>query len=88
MLAYNTTLADFSTKSTQYALGINTEIISHHEDGLLSGININTSPSFFRCQIDAAISANQHTFYFFLYHNLILEIDVNSKSFVAKLKKN
>ena len=83
MLAYNTTLADVASKSTQFVLGINTEIVSHR-GGLLSGININTAPSFLRCQIDSALSAYQHTLYFFAYHDVILEIDVNAKTIVAK----
>jgi hypothetical protein len=83
MLAYNTTLADVVSKSTQFVLGLNTEIVSHR-GGLLSGININTAPSFLRCQIDTALSANTHTLYFFAYHDIILEIDVNAKTIVAK----
>ena len=42
MLAYNTTLADVLSKSTQFVLGINTEIVSHR-GGLLSGIKINAA---------------------------------------------
>ena len=86
MLAYNTTLANITeatSNSSQFVLGINTEIVSHR-GGLLSGININSSPSFLRCQIDTAISSNQHTLYFFAYHDVILEIDVNAKTIVAK----
>ena len=83
MLAYNTTLADIATKSCQFVLGLNTEIVSHR-GGLLSGININSAPSFLRCQIDTALSLYQHTLYFFAFHDVILEIDVNAKTIVAK----
>jgi len=83
MKAYNTTLADVSIKSPQFILGVNTEIISHR-NSLLSGININGAPSFLRCQIDSALSAYQHTLYFFAYHDDILEINANAKTIVAK----
>ena len=83
MLAYNTTLANISSNSPQFIMGINTEIVSHR-GGLLSGININTAPSFLRCQIDTALSNYQHTLYFFAYHDVILEINVQAKTIVAK----
>jgi len=78
MLAYNTNLANIAVNSLHFVLGLNTEIV------LLSGTNINSAPSFLRCQIDTAISTNQHTFYFFALHDIILEVDINSKTIVAK----
>ena len=86
MAAYNTTLTnvtELNSNSSLFIMGLNCEIVAHR-GGLLSGINTNSSPSFFRCQIDTAISLYQHTFYFFAYHDVILEIDVNAKSIVAK----
>ena len=83
MAAYNTTLADISTKSPQFVLGLSTETISHRQ-GLLSGINVNTSPSFLRCQIVAALANVVHTMYCFAMHDVILEFDRNAKTCVAK----
>lgn len=83
MAAYNTTLADIETKSQQFVLGLSTEVVAHR-GGLLSGININTAPSFLRCQIDNALANTTHTLYFFAFHDVILEIDVLAKTIVAK----
>ena len=81
--AYNTDKTKIYTNPSQFYMGISTEIISHRQ-GLLTGININTAPSFFRCQVSAALSAAVHTFYFFAFHDLILEIDPMAKTIVAK----
>ena len=83
MIAYNTTLANIESTSPQFIMGINTEIVSHR-GGLLSGININTAPSFLRCQIDSALSAYTHTIYAFAFHDVILEFDVLAKTVVSK----
>jgi len=77
MKAYNTTLADISTKSPQFILVLNCEVISHRTR-ILSGVNINGAPSFLRCQIVSALSAYQHTLYFFAYHDVIIEINVSA----------
>jgi len=74
MAAYNTTLSDIQTSSPQFVLALNCEVISHPL-GLLSGININTAPSFLRCQIDNALYAYTHTLYLFAFHDVILKID-------------
>jgi len=83
--AYNTTKGAVSiyTSPSMFFMGFNTEIISHR-GGLLSGININTAPSFFRCQISSALSAATHTLYFFAFHDVILEIDPLAKTICAK----
>jgi hypothetical protein len=78
-----TTGTTIYTSPSQFYMGFNTEIIAHR-GGLLSGININTAPSFFRCQISTALSASIHTFYFFAFHDVILEIDPLQKTIVAK----
>ena len=83
MPAYNTTLASCLTNPNQFYLGFDVETISH-KGGLLSGLNVNGSPSFFRAQVDAALSAYTHTFYFFAFHDVILEIDVLAKTIVSK----
>ena len=82
-IAYNTNKANIYTAPNSFFMGFNTEIISHR-GGLLSGININSSPSFFRAQIVSALSAYTHTLYFFAFHDVILEIDVQAKTIVAK----
>ena len=83
MSAYNTTLANAISNPNQFYLGFDVETISH-KGGLLSGLNVNGSPSFFRAQVDAALSAYTHTFYFFAFHDVILEIDVLAKTIVSK----
>ena len=83
MLAYNTDIATVATAPSTFVLAINTETVSHR-GGLLSGINVNTSPSFLRCQIVSALSAFVHTMYCFAMMDVILEFDVNAKTCVAK----
>ena len=83
MLAYNTTIGNVLSNPNQFYLGFDTESIAHR-GGLLSGININSSPSFFRAQVDKTLSTSVHTLYFFAYHDVILEIDVLAKNIVAK----
>ena len=83
MVAYNTAFATILTNPSQFFLGFDCETVAHR-GGLLSGININTAPSFFRAQVDSVLSNSTHTFYFFAYHDLILEIDVLAKNIVAK----
>ena len=83
MTAYNTAFASVSTNPNQFFLGFDVETIAHR-GGLLSGLNINQAPSFFRAQIGSALSAYTHTLYFFAFHDVILEIDVLAKTIVAK----
>jgi len=84
--AFNTdkTGTNIYTKPSQFCMGFNTEIISHR-GGLLIGININTSPSFFRCRIGSALATGiTHNLYFFLFNDVILEIGTMEKTIVAK----
>jgi hypothetical protein len=67
----------------QFYYGIDTEVVARKAN-LLSGINVNSSPMFFRANIGAQLSANQHTLYFYGYYDLILEIDVQAKNIIAK----
>jgi len=83
MNAYNTTAASANTNPSTFILGINAEIVAHR-GGLLSGISINGAPSFFRCQITSPLSAYVHTLYFFAYFDVILEINRQNKTIVAK----
>ena len=82
-LAYNTAVADIVSKPNFHYMGFSTEIISHRS-GLLTGINTTSSPSFFRAQIGSALSAYTHVFYFFSFHDVILEIDPFAKTIIAK----
>jgi hypothetical protein len=77
------TTATIYTNPNQFYLGVDTEVVPRKQN-LLSGINVNSSPMFFRAQIGAQLSANQHTLYFFGYYDLILEIDVQAKNIIAK----
>jgi len=80
--AYNKTKTSMYTSPSMHITGFNTEIISHR-NSLLSGINVNSSPSFYRLQISSDIMV-QHSLYFFLYHDVILEIDPFAKTIVSK----
>ena len=71
------------TAPNQFYLGVDVEVVARKAN-LLSGINVNSTPMFFRAQIGAALSAQQHTLNFFGYYDLILEIDVLAKNIVAK----
>jgi len=82
MNAYNTTLANISTNSPQFVLGINTEIVSQR-GGLLSGINVNTEPRILGCQMIQQFQ-RINMLYFFAYHDIILEINVQAKTIVVK----
>ena len=75
MTAYNTTIASVTSSPNKFFLGFDVETIAHR-GGLLSGININQAPSFFRAQVGSALSAYTHTLYFFAFHDVILGIDV------------
>ena len=75
-------LANIWTAPNMFVLAVNAETVAHR-GGLLSGININSAPSFFRAQINAALANQSHTLYFFAYHDVILEIDRNAKTIVA-----
>jgi hypothetical protein len=81
--AYNTTVADIMKAPNQFYLGIDVETISR-KNNLLSGINVNSSPMFFRCQVGATLAAVSHTLNFFGYYDVILEIDRAQKNIVAK----
>ncbi len=64
-------------------MGFNTEMIAHR-DGLQSGINTNSSPSFFRIQIASALGA-AHTLHFFAFHDVILQIDPMARTICAMI---
>lgn len=83
--AYNATNlgTTIMTSPNQFYLGIDVETVAR-KDNLLSGINVNSSPMFFRAQIGSALSANVHTLNFFGYYDVILEIDRAQKNIVAK----
>jgi len=83
MQAYNTTVANILSGPNQWFLGIDTEVVQR-KASLLSGINVNSAPMFFRAQVGSSLSANNHTLNFFGYYDLILEIDVINKNCVAK----
>lgn len=71
------------TDANQFYLGIDVEVVQRKAN-LLSGINVNSSPMYFRAQIGATLAAVQHTLNFFGYYDLVLEIDVMAKNIVAK----
>ena len=71
------------TAPNQFYLGVDVEVVARKAN-LLSGINVNSTPMFFRAQIGASLAAQQHTLNFFGYYDLILEIDVVAKNIVAK----
>lgn len=83
--AYNTTLGNtVMTNPNQFFLGVDVEVVAR-KDNLLSGINVNSSPMFFRAQIGSnAIAAYVHTLNFFGYYDVILEIDKHQKNIIAK----
>jgi hypothetical protein len=84
--AYNptsATSANILTAPNQFYLGIDTEVVAR-KDSLLSGINVNSSPMFFRAQVGAALSAFNHTLNFWGYYDVILEIDCINKNIIAK----
>jgi len=81
--AFNSTAANVLTKPNQFYLGVDTEVVAR-KDNLLSGINVNSSPMFFRAQLGASLSAHAHTLNFFGYYDVILEIDRAQKNIVAK----
>ena len=81
--AYSTSKDTIQTTPNQFYLGIDTEVVAR-KDNLLSGINVNSSPFFFRCQIGNQLSASNHTLNFFGYYDVILEIDRAQKNIVAK----
>jgi hypothetical protein len=81
--AYNANKDNMITSPNQFYLGIDTEVVARKEN-LLSGINVNSSPFFFRAQIGSTLSAFNHTLNFFGYYDVILEIDRAQKNIVAK----
>jgi hypothetical protein len=81
--AYNAVAANIQTAPNQFFLGIDTEVVAR-KDSLLSGINVNSSPMFFRAQVGAALTNINHTLNFWGYYDVILEIDVVSKNIIAK----
>jgi hypothetical protein len=82
--AYNATAGtSIMSSPNQFFLGVDTEVVAR-KDNLLSGINVNSSPMFFRAQVGSALSANTHTLNFFGYYDVILEIDRAQKNIVAK----
>jgi hypothetical protein len=83
MSAFNTTLANLISNPSQFFMGIDTEILQR-KDSLLSGVSTYGSGMMFRANITSALAAVQHTLNFYGYYDVILEVDVNSKSIVAK----
>jgi hypothetical protein len=83
--AYNsaTAYATAVLNPAQAFLGIDTEVVAR-KNNLLSGINCNNSPMFFRAQIGATLAAYSHIINFFASYDTILEIDVASKNIIAK----
>ena len=85
--AFNGTTPTVYNSITQNAnqayIGIDTEVVAR-KNNLLSGINCNNTPMFFRAQIVNALAAVNHTVNFFGNYDVILEIDVASKSIIAK----
>ena len=79
---FNTALAYISTNPSQFYLGVDTEVVARKAN-LLSGINVNSSPMFFRAQVNTAPGVAM-TLNFFGYYDLILEIDVIAKNIIAK----
>jgi hypothetical protein len=71
------------TNPNQFYLGVDTEVVARKAN-LLSGINVNSSPMFFRAQVGSQLAAVQHTINFFGFYDLILEIDCVAKNIVAK----
>jgi hypothetical protein len=71
------------TRPNQFFLGVDMEVVSRKQN-LLSGINVNSSPMFFRAQIGSALSAHTYNLNFFGYYDVILEIDRAQKNIVAK----
>jgi hypothetical protein len=83
MFAYNTAIANVISNPNQFFLGIDTEVLPRKES-LLSGINTASSSTMaFRAQIGSTLAAVQHTFVFFAYYGMILEIDRNTKTIIA-----
>jgi len=81
--AFNSNVANIMTDPNQFFLGIDTEVIARKQN-LLSGINVNSSPMFFRAQIGSALSAHTYNLNFFGYYDVILEIDRAQKNIIAK----
>ena len=82
--AYNTALGtSVMTNPNQFYLGVDVEVVAR-KDNLLSGINVNSSPMFFRAQIGSTLAAYAHTLNFFGYYDVILEIDKHQKNIIAK----
>ena len=75
--------ANIINNPNQAYLGIDTEVVAR-KNNLLSGINCNASPMFFRAQIGAILANTNHILNFFGNYDVILEIDVASKSIIAK----
>ena len=76
------TVANALALSNQFYIGIDTEVVAR-KDSLLSGINVNSSPMFFRAQINTALSI-AYNLNFWGYYDVILEIDKAQKNIIAK----
>ena len=82
--AYSTNVANVIFNPSQFYMGIDTEVVARKQN-LLSGINVNASPMFFRAQIGStALSGVPHTCNFFGHYDVILELDCASKNIIAK----
>lgn len=81
--AYNATSTNILVYPNQWYFGVDCESVAHR-GGLLSGISINQSSSFFRAIVGSQLSAYVHTLYFFVNHDVILQFDLNAKTVVSK----
>jgi hypothetical protein len=82
-LVYNSTAANIMLSPNQFYLGVDTEVVAR-KSSLLSGINVNSSPMFFRAQIGYGIAAVTHQCNFFGNYDVILEVDTQLKNIIAK----
>jgi hypothetical protein len=81
-VAFNTSVASILSNPNQFYLGIDTEVVAR-KTNLLSGINVNSAPMFFRAQVNTATGVAM-TLNFFGFYDLILEVDVQAKNIIAK----
>lgn len=84
--AYNSTLTTSALKNTpnMWVLGLDVESFGRRSGSLLSGLNVNSTPMFFRAVIGSSLAAVSHTVHFWGYYDMIIEIDIASKNIVAK----
>jgi len=64
---FNTVIGGILSNPNQFYLGVDTEVVARKQN-LLSGINVNSSPMFFRAQVGTVnLAASLHTLNFFGY---------------------